>query len=238
MEIKKKCNFKEHKDIDSIIYCQECQIYMCNKCSNYHKGLIENRHLINLNEKIDNIFTGYCTEINHPIKLNYFCKNHNKLCCAVCIAKIKEKGDGQHSDCNVCILENIKDEKKNKLKENINILEDLSKGFENSIEQIKLLFQKINEEKEELKLIVQNIFTKIRNKLNDREDELLKNIDEQFNEKYCDESIIKESEKIPNRIKISIEKGKKTDKKWNNNDNDLNILINDCINIENNRKEK
>ena len=102
--IKKKCNFKEHKEIDAIMHCQECQINMCNKCSIYHKGLIENHHLINIDENILNEFTGFCTEKNHPNKLNYFCKNHNKLCCANCIAKISDKGDGQHKDCNVCIL--------------------------------------------------------------------------------------------------------------------------------------
>jgi len=41
---------------------------------------------------------------------------------------------------------------------------------------------------------------------------------------------------LPNNIKISLEKGKKIDDEWNNNDN-LNSLINDCINIENNIKK-
>ena len=231
--IKKKCNFKEHKEIDAIMHCQECQINMCNKCSIYHKGLIENHHLINIDENILNEFTGFCTEKNHPNKLNYFCKNHNKLCCANCIAKISDKGDGQHKDCNVCTIELIAEEKKNKLKEKINELEQLANGFEKSIEEIKKLFLKINEDKEELQLKIQKIFTKIRNKLNEREDELLKDIDEQFNKIYCDEKIIKESEKLPNKIKISLEKGKKIDNEWNNNNSELNSLINDCINIEN-----
>jgi len=230
---KRKCNFKEHKEIDAVLYCQECQINMCNKCSTYHKGLIENHHLINIDENKKDVFTGYCSELNHPNKLNYFCKNHNKLCCAACIAKINDKGDGQHKDCDVCIIENIQEEKKNKLKNNINSLEELSKGFEKTIEEIKELFKKINDDKDELKLKVQKIFTKIRNKLNEREDELLNNIDEQFNKVYCNENIIKESEKLPNKIKASLEIGKLIDKEWNK-DKELNSLINDCINIENN----
>ena len=70
--------------------------------------------------------------------------------------------------------------------------------------------------------------------MNEREDELLKDIDEQFNEIYYDERIIKESEKLlPNKIKASLEKGKIIDKEWDNNDAGLNSLINDCIIIEN-----
>ena len=82
---------------------------------------------------------------------------------------------------------------------------------------------------------VQTIFTKIRNVLNEREDKLLNDIEEQYNNIYFKEELIKESEKLPNKIKKSIEKGKIIDKEWN--DNNLSLLINDCINIENNIKE-
>ena len=59
-------------------------------------------------------------------------------------------------------------------------------------------------------------------------------MDNLFKSEFFDEEIIKESEKLPNQIKISLEKGKIIDKEWN--DDKLNILINDCINIENNIK--
>ena len=42
----------------------------------------------------------------------------------------------------------------------------------------------INEEKEELKLKIQKIFTKIRNVINEREEKLLIEVDNQFNEIY------------------------------------------------------
>ena len=41
---------------------------------------------------------------------------------------------------------------------------------------------------------------------------------------------------MPNKIKITLENGKKADKKWNENIK-LNYLINDCIMIENDIKE-
>ena len=125
-----------------------------------------------LDKNIDEIFTGFCIEKNHVSKLEYFCITHNQLCCASCITKIKGNGNGQHTNCDVCHINDIKESKKNKLKENIKYLEDLSNTFEQSINVLKQIFEKINNNKEELKLNIQKIFTKIRNELNSREDEI------------------------------------------------------------------
>ena len=232
---KKKCSLKKHSEIDAINYCQECRIYLCNKCKNHHSEIFEIHHLYNLDKDINEIFTGYCKEKYHNISLRYFCKNHNQLCCAECITKIKDEGFGQHQNCDVCLIKDIKDIKKNKLKENIKCLEDLSNKLKQSINDLKNLFDKINENKEELKLKIQKIFTNIRNALNEREDEILLEVDNQFNNLYFNEDLIKESENLPKKIKISLEKGKALDKDWN--DNELNCVINDCIEIENNIKD-
>ena len=45
-------------------------------------------------------------------KLEYFCKKHNKLCCAACLCIINRKGNGIHKDCKVCFIEKIKKRKK------------------------------------------------------------------------------------------------------------------------------
>jgi len=42
-----KCSSKNHKDIDAINYCQNCKIYMCNKCTINHSGLFEDHTLFN-----------------------------------------------------------------------------------------------------------------------------------------------------------------------------------------------
>ncbi len=238
MEIlNKKCSFKKHLENDAINYCIECKIYLCNKCNNYHSELFENHHLVNLDKNLnDDIFTGYCQEKEHNIVFKYFCKNHNKLCCAACISKINSEGDGQHSDCDICIIKDIIDDKKIKLNDNIKTLEELFKKLEQSINQLKTLFQNIIENKEALKLKIQKIFTQIRNILNEREDKLLLEVDNQYNNKYFNEKIIKESEKLPNKIKLSLEKGKKINKEWNEKDK-INLYLNDCINIENNIEE-
>jgi len=149
---KKKCSSKKHSEIDAINYCQECKIYLCNKCQNHHSELFESHHLNNINKNINEIFTGLCKEKDHNIKLKFFCKNHNQLCCAACNSKIKDNEYGQHKDCDVCLINEIKDIKKNKLKENIKYLEDLSNKLEQSMNELKILFEKINEKKRSTKI--------------------------------------------------------------------------------------
>ena len=236
MDQHKKCSNKNHSEMNAVSYCLECNIYLCNKCSNYHSELLENHHNYNLNKNIGDLFTGKCTESNHKLELKYFCRNHNKLCCAACLSKIKDKENGQHHDCNVCSIEEIKEEKKNKFKENIKYLEEISDKIENSINELKRIFQQINESKEEIKAKITNTFTKLRNAINEREDEIIVEVDNIFDKKFLKESIIKHSEKLPNKIKISLENWKLLDKEWDDNKRKLNSIINDCINIENNIK--
>ena len=102
------------------------------------------------------------------------------------------------------------------------------------MKELKSIFVKIEKDKEDLKLKVQKIFTKIRNILNNREDKLLLDIDNLYNSKYLDQDLIKKAEKLPNQIRLSLEKGKTINKQWNNNEDNLYSYINDCINIENN----
>ena len=189
MEKQIKCFTEEHKEIDAINYCPQCRIYMCNKCENIHSSFFKNHPSYKLNKE-EEIFTGYCKEKGHPVKLEFFCKNHNQLCCGLCIAKLYEEGVGQHKDCDVCHIKHIKEEKKNKLKENIKCLEDLQNKFNEDINKLKEIFEKIEKDKDDLKLKVQNIFTKIRTTLNDREDQLLKEIDNLYNDKFFNEDII------------------------------------------------
>ena len=90
--MEKKCCSKNHKEIDSIYYCLECNIFICNKCSNLHSDLFENHHMCNIDKNMQEIFTGKCNEGNHKDELEFYCKTHNKLCCVVCISKFKYKG--------------------------------------------------------------------------------------------------------------------------------------------------
>ena len=167
----------------------------------------------------------------------FFCKNHNQLCCTACITKIKGKEYGQHTDCDICIIEDIKNEKKALLKENIKNLDNLSNNIQELINNLKILFEEINKNKEDSKNKIIKIFTKIRSELNNREEELLKKIDEEYENLNFNNDIIKKSEKLPDKIKLSLNEGKSIDNNWNINNNKLNLLMNNCINIETNIKE-
>ena len=231
----KKCFLKEHKESLANFYCPECKKCMCNKCENTHSQVLYFHEVYTLNEDIDQIFTGFCKENEHNNKLEYFCKTHNKLCCCACISKIKSNNKGQHNECDIYEIEDIQEEKKNLLKKNIKNLEELSNNIEESINELKQFFVKILENKEELKLKIQTLFTKIRATINEREDNLLLEVDKIYEQNFIGENIIKEItklDKLPNRIKTSIEKGKWTEKDWKD-ENKLS-LINNCINIEDN----
>ena len=229
----KKCSSEEHKEKDANFYCVQCQVNMCNNCMNFHSKLLKNHKVVSLDKNIDEIFTGFCKEKNHNNTiLNYFCKRHNQLCCAECISKIKKDNIGKHHDCEIDLIENIKNEKFNTLQNNIKNLEQLSKNINRSINELKEIYEKINKSKEELKQKIMKIFTEIRDQLNNREDELLLEIDKIYDDLYFKEELINESKNLSNKIKTNVEKGKQI----NINNNSISI-INDCINIENNIKD-
>lgn len=229
------CSFKDHTKINAIIYCQDCNIYMCNKCEDFHSKLLKNHHTYNLKNNINSIFMGICKEKNHLNSLKYFCQNHNQLCCAACVSIIKDKDNGQHSECDVYPIEEIVKEKKNILKENIQLLQDLSKDIEKKILALKCFFNKIIKNKKKLKFKLKKIFTRIRNEVNKREEKLLLDIDKKFDDNFFKEDFIIESEYFPEQIKENLEKGRFIDKEWNKNT--LVELMNDCINFEKNTEK-
>ena len=225
--IKKYCSFKEHNEIEANTYCTKCQIYMCKKCDIFHSKLLQNHNSINLSKNTEVFFTGYCKEEKHQLELEFFCKTHNELCCAACISKIKKNEYGKHKDCEVYTIEDIKDE-------NLKYVEELSDKVQDSFNNLKKILEQINKDKEDLNLKIQKIFTKIRNTLNNREDELILEIDRQFNEIIYKEDIIKDSEKLPEKMKELLEKGKEICGEINKIK--LNSLINDYIIFENSIK--
>ena len=192
----KKCSSKDHASIDAISYCQKCELFMCNKCEIIHSNLCPHHNKFNLDKNSGEIFTGICNEKKHSDELTFYCKNHNVLCCAACLCKIKDEGIGQHKDCDACLIKDIKEEKKKNFEKNVQFLKSLLNSFEQINNELILLFEKINKDKEELKLKIQKIFTNIRNLINDREDQLLLEVDKQFENSFCNEDILKESEKL------------------------------------------
>ena len=227
----KNCS-KSHKELKAIAYCQECKIYICNKCLHSHKSLFNNHSLFNLDKNFNENFTGFCKEENHREPLEFYCETHNKLCCSSCLCKINKKNKGQHKDCNVLIIEDIKEIKEKKLKENLIIADNLFNQLNNTIGLFNNKLEKINENKEKLKLETQKIFTQIRNNINEKEDQILDEIDKKFENTYFNENIIKKIEKLLIEIKKIKEMGEAIEQEWNK-ENKLSLLINNCLIIEN-----
>ena len=223
------CSAKDHQEIKTISFCQDCRVYMCENCKKIHLDLY-NHHQIDLNDEKQDIFIGICNEKNHNYNLEYYCKTHNKLVCIAYLATIKKKGNGQHKNCKICVIEDIKEEKKNNLNENYKTLEILFNSVKESLENLKKNLEDINTKKEEMKINIQKIFTKIRNEINNREDELLLKVDNKFDNLLLKENILKNFEKLSQKIKNSLNERKILDKEWK--DENLISLINDCINIE------
>ena len=205
-----KCSMNSHEEKNAIKFCIECNIFMCHQCFNHHKGLFNDKHhLLDITENDGNIFTGLCTEENHSDKLDHFCKTHNQLCCISCIGT-----NSKHNNCQFCKIEDIKEEKKENLEKNVKALDDISNNLKESLIKLKDFSEKIEEQKEELKSKIMKTMTSIRNKLNEREDELLSNLESIFLDIYPSESIIQEYERLPKKISELIKKGIMLIKNW------------------------
>ena len=232
MESRMKCSKKDHQKIDAIKYCKKCEVYMCNQCLEIHSNFLPNHQTTIIGEDLNNSASELCGEENHNQVLEYYCKSHNKLGCALCIIKIKDKKKGQHKDCDICTIEDIKNQKHSQLEQNISKLEQIINSLSKIIVESKELLEKMETDKEQLKIKIQTAFTGLRNALNTREDLLLSQVDEL----YSITDTTKETEKSQAKIKKCYEKAKTLNKEWNNKTK-LYLAINECITIENTMKE-
>ena len=106
----------------------------------------------------------------------------------------------------------------------------MSLNLKKSIDKLKEISEKIEKNKEELKMNIRKVFTKLRNELNEREDKIILEVETKFEEMLLSININKNNEKLPNKIKESLEKGKLIKDNWNNDK--LSFSINICLNIE------
>jgi len=230
----KKCSLGEHSKINAKAFCQECKILMCDECEDYHKEICDTHRLHKLDKNVMNIkdLIEQAMKIN---EINFFCKTHNKLCYRKCKQKFKEEDNHNDDKCDIYLINYVEEDKRNQLKNNIQYLENLLNNLKDNANKLKEMSDIINEKKENLKVKIQKIFTKIRNAINDREEELFSEIDANYDDLFFQKDIIKEGEKLSQTIKKQIEKAKLIDNQWDNNK--LNSLIKDCLNFENNIKE-
>ena len=109
-------------------------------------------------------------------------------------------------------------------------MENISKYINNSINKLKQELKKNKDNKDNLKLEIQKIFTKIRNQINERENILLSEIDQNLDDSSIKKDIINKLEKFPKKIESSLNQGKLIENQWK--EKRLNISITQCLNIE------
>jgi len=226
-----KCSLEKHSNKAAKVFCQDCKILMCEECNEAHLDICKIHHY----QQIGKSSNDKCKDAQNIKEIIFFCKTHDRLCNTKCNAHPKNGINGQKFDCEIFLLNNIEEEKRKILKENIKLLEYELKYIDDISKKLKKLTDIIFNKKEDIKIIIQKIFTKIRNAINDKEEELFAEVDEYFDELFFQKEIVKEGEKLPKKIKTSLEKAKLIDNQWNNNK--LNSLIKDCLNIENTIKE-
>ena len=192
-----RCSLEKHSNKAAKVFCQDCKILMCEECNETHLDIckLHNYH------QLDKISTDKCKNAKHISEINFFCKAHNRLCNTKCNSNPKNDLNGQEFNCEIFLLNNIEEEKRNKLKDNVKHLENELKYIDNITNKLKKLTDTIFDKKEGIKIAIQKIFTKIRNAVNDKEEELFVVVDEYFNDIFFQKEIVKEGEKLPKKIK-------------------------------------
>ncbi|CAC5409022.1 unnamed protein product [Mytilus coruscus] len=81
------CSF-QYKDRLAVFYCIDCEESLCANCSNYHKIMKQTRNHNNVSmNKIPTNFSLPLTCTDHEtMKHEYYCVDHECLCCVRCIA--------------------------------------------------------------------------------------------------------------------------------------------------------
>lgn len=222
-EIIKFCNTKHEEKIFSVIFCKNCNLFLCEECLNQHKQNNKNHEFIGLNK----LKINFCNF--HNKKLTQFCFDCDEEICKKCfdfhkehktkkIEKIVENKNLKNFNNFLEKIENCIKNKYQILKENIIDLQNMKINDEESKEQLNKIIQKnLNFFYKDLK-ISQNllflskisfissekikVFSEIRKKQNET---IIENILNFFNEKNL-EKFKKYINKEKNKLLTYLEK--------------------------------
>ena len=158
----------------SVTWCMECEEELCSECTEFHTSLkiARNHHVVDLRLKTSysSLLTksGLVCEQHTNYEVEYFCVDHDELCCRDCLAKTHKsciktmsldsasnnaKQSQLFSDCQEQ-LTSISQTYKRILKyrkENVSGIKDEKESIKENAKKIKeKLIQKINQVEEEL----------------------------------------------------------------------------------------
>ena len=139
------CNYYKNHEKKSIIYCFQCNKYLCESCLELHKGIITGNNHFFIKQKIQNVF--YCKKQGHEnYILDQYCEKCNVYLCSRCKCEHNEH-DLYNFDNTEKIINQIK-ENIDKCEKIIAQEENLLKTYISKIQkQIDNLNNKFNEYK-------------------------------------------------------------------------------------------
>ena len=211
--------------------CEYCDIKLCNECSKIHSKFLPKHNLIEINKSEPFYFKSNCSYENHKkMPLNYYCENHNTLCCALCLCIKQDDNFGIHNKCKILSINEIENIKKQNLNQNIKLFENLIKTLNEKKEIISNIVKEQEKNKEEIKKKIETFFTKMRNIINEREDELNNLVDEKFNKDNFSDDELNNFKNLSKKSNYLLEIGKELSQKWDKNKNIE--MLQKCINIE------
>jgi hypothetical protein len=185
------CCLENNKTVHAEKYCSECEEKLCAECTESHRlfKAVKSHHVIDLSSIGARILptSKIKCEIHTDIQIDYFCSQHNAVCCRACISD-------SHSSCKAVIpLDFASEEVKNSsllsdtLKEQDNMTETLEKMSVNRDDNRKLLKQK--------KSLIINQISQVKSKL-------LKHLDD------LEERLITEVESVQEKNEEKIKREK------------------------------
>ena len=225
------CSLEDHKEKKAIKECENCDIKLCQECSKFHSKYLPLHNLILINNEKSFYSKINCSQENHnKIPLNYYCQNHNELCCAFCLCIKEENNLGNHNKCKIISINEIENIKKQNLNENVKILNELIKKLCEKKQMIENILNEQEKNKEEIKKKISEYFTELRNILNEREDELFKIIDEKYDKEKISNKELKNIDNITKESNYLLKLGNEMMQLWDNTK--IIEMVKKSINIE------
>jgi len=140
-----KCNYNKNHQLKSVLYCFQCEKYLCEECINIHNISFEDKEHIFIKQRINNNF--YCKKTGHTKFIKYrYCTLCKDYLCSQCKC--------EHNDLYIYDLERCDGEKK--IKEVINNIKKLKKIIEDEEIKFNIFLEEIENKIKALKIMFNN----------------------------------------------------------------------------------
>ncbi|XP_063420762.1 protein wech-like [Mytilus trossulus] len=166
----------QHVVRDADFWCSECDEGLCSSCEKHHRAskASRNHEVISMNnyQKLPHTIASinqYCSD--HDKKYQYFCSQHENLCCPLCITT-------NHKTCDLMAIDDIVKTSKTSALYDImeQSLQDVKKNLGRIVKDRRQNLGKIQQQRQTFHTDIQMIRDKINKHLDILENEILQDI--------------------------------------------------------------